>query len=72
MDAITAGQAGAIVGNNSDATIDQSADVSAADDAQSGATAVNIVNSAHSAVANGVNVWSGTLTEYAEGDSGVR
>jgi hypothetical protein len=53
----TSGSGGAIIGNSSEATISQTGGVSLEGEAQSGAKGLNIVNSAESTVANGVNVW---------------
>jgi hypothetical protein len=50
---------GAIVGNSSTAHLTTSGDVSINDGVQQNARAVNLVNSAESGVANGVNVWDG-------------
>jgi len=55
------GSGGAIVGNSSTAEITKSGDVSIHDGVQQGAAAVNLVNSAESGVANGVNVWDGRI-----------
>ena len=55
------GSGGAIVGNSSTAEITTSGDVSIADGVQQGAAAVNLVNSAASGVANGVNIWDGRI-----------
>jgi hypothetical protein len=51
------GSGGAIIGNSSEATISQTGGVTLEGEAQSGAMGLNIVNSAESTVANGVNVW---------------
>jgi len=51
------GSGGAIVGNSSEATINQTGGVTLEGEAQSGAKGLNLVNSAESTVANGVNVW---------------
>lgn len=53
----TSGSGGAIIGNSSQATINQTGGVSLSGGAQEGAKALNLVNSAESTVANGVNVW---------------
>lgn len=53
----TGGSGGAIVGNSSNATISQTGGVDLSGETQSGAKALNLVNSAESTVANGVNVW---------------
>jgi len=69
LDAVTAGSAdgtmagmgasgGAVVGNGSSATIDQLGGVDLSSEAQRGATALNLINSSESAVANGVNIWT--------------
>ena len=66
LDSVTAGSSdvggsgGAIVGNSSEATISQTGGVSLDGEAQSGAKALNLVNSAESTVANGVNIWQGS------------
>lgn len=54
------GSGGAIIGNSSNATITQSGGVSLEGDAQKESKALNLVNSAESTVANGVNVWQGS------------
>ncbi len=66
LDRLTAGSAasltasgGAIVGNDSSANITSSGSVSLEDEVQSGARGLNLVNSAESTVANGVNVFDG-------------
>ena len=51
------GSGGAIIGNSSEATINQTGGVDLSGEVQSGAKGLNIVNSAESTVANGVNVW---------------
>lgn len=73
MDHVTAGGAeslsasgGAIVGNDSSATITSSGDVSLSDGVQAGARALNLVNAAESTVANGVNVFDGRASEGAQ------
>lgn len=53
----TAGSGGAIVGNSSDATINQIGGVDLDGEVQSGAKALNLVNSVESTVANGINIW---------------
>jgi len=53
------GSGGAIIGNSASATLNTSAAVSIADEVQSSANALNLVNSSESTVANGVNVWGG-------------
>lgn len=73
LDAVTAGgsdqplqgSGGAIVGNNSDATLVLTGTLELDGEAQSGANALNLVNSSESTVANGVNVWDGKLPEGA-------
>ena len=55
----TSGSGGAIVGNSSQATINQTGGVKLSGGAQEGARALNLVNSAESTVANGVNIWDG-------------
>ncbi|HEX7036330.1 MAG TPA: hypothetical protein VF210_11175 [Pseudomonadales bacterium] len=79
MDRITAGQAealsasgGAIVGNDSDASITSSGEVSLADSVQSAARALNLVNAAESTVANGVNVFDGRSTGAVELGAGAQ
>lgn len=63
LDQVTAGSSensgsgGAIIGNSSEATINQTGGVTLSDEAQMGAKGLNMVNSAESTVANGVNVW---------------
>jgi hypothetical protein len=51
------GSGGAIIGNSSEATISQTGGVDLSGEAQSGANALNLVNTAESTVANGVNIW---------------
>ena len=51
------GSGGAIIGNSSEATISQTGGVNLSDAAQEGAKGLNLVNSAESTVANGVNIW---------------
>ena len=53
----TSGSGGAIIGNSSEATISQTGGVDLSGEAQMGAKALNLVNSAESTVANGVNIW---------------
>ena len=55
------GSGGAIVGNNSQASLVLTGTLDLGGDAQSGANALNLVNSSESTVANGVNVWDGQL-----------
>jgi hypothetical protein len=63
LDAVAAGSGevsgsgGAIIGNSSEASINQTGGVNLSESAQSGAKGLNLVNSAESTVANGVNVW---------------
>lgn len=52
------GSGGAIIGNSSEATINQTGGVDLSGEAQNGAKGLNIVNSAESTVANGVNIWN--------------
>ncbi len=73
MDHVTAGQAtnltasgGAIVGNDSSASVTSSGDVSLSDGVQASARALNLVNAAESTVANGVNVFDGRASQGAE------
>ena len=56
----TSGSGGAIIGNSSEATIYQTGGVTLEGDVQASAQALNLVNSAESTVANGVNVWEGS------------
>lgn len=79
MDRITAGSAaqlsasgGAIVGNDSSATLTSSGDVSLDDAAQSNARAMNMVNAAESTVANGVNVFDGRSANGADLGEGTQ
>lgn len=68
----TSGSGGAIIGNSSQATINQTGGVSLSGGAQEGAKALNLVNSAESTVANGVNVWdSAGATEDGDLSVGV-
>jgi hypothetical protein len=53
----SSGSGGAIIGNSSIATISQTGGVTLEGEAQQGAKALNLVNSAESTVANGVNIW---------------
>jgi hypothetical protein len=53
----SSGSGGAIIGNSSEATITQTGGVTLEGEAQRGAKALNLVNSAESTVANGVNIW---------------
>jgi hypothetical protein len=59
------GSGGAIVGNNSEARLVLTGTLDLDGEAQSGANALNLVNSSESTVANGVNVWDGKLPEGA-------
>lgn len=52
---------GAIVGNSSTANLTTTGEVALGDDVQAGVRAVNLVNSAESGVATGVNVWDGRI-----------
>jgi hypothetical protein len=79
LDGVTAGTAdnpvqgsgGAIVGNNSEATLLLTGTLDLADKAQSGARGLNVVNSSESTVANGVNIWDGKLPDGAKaGENG--
>jgi len=72
LDQVTAGTAdqlqgsgGAVVGNHSEANLVLTGTLNLSDEAQSGARALNLVNSSESTVANGVNVWDGKLPEGA-------
>lgn len=80
LDGITAGtpgsaiqgSGGAIVGNNSEALLTLTGTLELSTEAQSGAMALNLVNSSESTVANGVNVWDGRLPDGAmPGTSGL-
>jgi hypothetical protein len=51
------GSGGAIIGNSSEASINQTGGIELEGEVQSGASGLNIVNSAESTVANGINVW---------------
>lgn len=75
LDRVTAGTAetlqgsgGAVVGNNSEAKLVLTGTLELAGEAQSGARALNAVNSSESTVANGVNVWDGKLDTVPDGD----
>lgn len=59
------GSGGAIVGNNSEASLVLTGTLDLDGEAQSGANALNLVNSSESTVANGVNVWDGKLPDGA-------
>ena len=59
---------GVLVANNSSALVDEIATVDLGGTAQTDARGVNIVNTASSLVANGVNVWDG---QFAAGDYDV-
>ncbi len=76
----SSGSGGAIIGNSSSATITQTGGVTLEGEAQRGAKALNLVNSAESTVANGVNIWdaqgggpalesAAVSTEHPEGQS---
>lgn len=54
---------GIVVANSSTADLTTGGDVTLAGSAQMGASAVNLVNSAESGVANGVNVWDGRIVQ---------
>jgi hypothetical protein len=65
---------GAIVGNDSEANWSWTANVVLSDNAQEGAQALNLVNSSNSMVADGVNVWDGTLLSivgFGTGEGGT-
>ena len=75
MDSVTAGQtdtsssaAGSIAANNSSVTTSNTGTVDISGATLSGAAGINIVNSADSAVGNGVNVYNGSLTTEAAND----
>lgn len=63
------GSGGAIIGNSSEATISQTGGVDLSGEVQSGAKGLNIVNSAESTVANGVNIWDANSNQ-TDMDSG--
>ena len=63
------GSGGAIIGNSSEATINQTWGVDLSGEVQSGAKGLNVVNSAESTVANGVNIWDANSNQ-TEMDSG--
>lgn len=75
LDTVTAGtdgttpapNGGAIVGNGSSASLESSGRVSIAD-AQTDVQAMNFVNSSESAIANGVNVFDGSVDETGSFD----
>ncbi len=75
LDQVTAGSSevggsgGAIIGNSSEATINQTGGVDLSDEVQMGAKGLNLVNSSESTVANGVNIWDVTSSE-AGADNG--
>jgi len=78
LGAITAGSAGemqgsggAIVGNNSTGSITQSGIATIDSNAQSGAEALNLVNSSESTVANGVNIWDGDVSNSIDAAAGA-
>jgi hypothetical protein len=63
------GSGGAIIGNSSEATITQTGGVDLEGEAQSGAEALNLVNTAESTVANGVNIWDVNSAESVTDNS---
>lgn len=63
----TSGSGGAIIGNSSEATINQTGGVDLYDEAQGGAKALNLVNSSESTVANGINIWDVSGPEMGAG-----
>ncbi len=69
----SSGSGGAIIGNSSVATISQTGGVTLEGEAQSGAKGLNLVNSAESTVANGVNIWevNGTEPGVNDGQAGI-
>jgi hypothetical protein len=69
----TSGSGGAIIGNSSEATISQTGGVTLEGEAQSGAKGLNLVNSAESTVANGINIWevNGTDPGVNDGQAGI-
>jgi hypothetical protein len=60
---------GAIVANESKASLTGTASVSLMGGAQAGARALNLVNSADALVGNGINVWDGPVTEASFSDA---
>ncbi len=60
-------RSGVIVGNSSTATLRPTAIIDLKGSAQQGSRALNMVNSAQSSVANGINVWDGRLAGMAAG-----
>ena len=58
-------RSGVIVGNSSTATLRPTAIIDLKGSAQQGSRALNMVNSAQSSVANGINVWDGRLAGMA-------
>lgn len=64
----TSGSGGAIIGNSSEATIDQMGGIDLSDEVQMGAKGLNLVNSAESTVANGVNIWDIKAAEASLGN----
>lgn len=65
---------GVIVGNDSEGTFSETANVTLSDNAQQGAGAINLVNSSDSLVGDGVNVWDGTLVSivgFGPGEGGA-
>lgn len=75
LDAITAGSAsegssgGAIVANNSQATINESGNLTVGGNAQQDSRALNLVNATSSAVANAVNVFDGRIGDAPAEDA---
>ena len=69
----SSGSGGAIIGNSSTATITQTGGVTLEGEAQSGAKGLNLVNSAESTVANGVNIWevNGAQPGTDDGEMGI-
>ena len=65
------GSGGAIVANNSSASLSTTGAVELSADAQAGARGLNIVNGSESTVANGVNVWDGRVTDDAQFSDGA-
>lgn len=77
LDATTAGNnessgsGGAIIGNSSTATINQTGGVDLSGEAQSGAKGLNLVNSSESTVANGVNIWDVKASDALSNGGGI-
>ncbi|MBE9528806.1 MAG: hypothetical protein IME99_06170 [Proteobacteria bacterium] len=69
----SSGSGGAIIGNSSEATISQTGGVTLEGEAQSGAKGLNLVNSAESTVANGINIWevNGAEPGVNDGQAGI-